>query len=84
MDSHADKTVVGRNCAIIKYTDRSCDVSQFLDKYTPMKDVPIVSASPGYTSYNRLNYMLVFNKAMYIPEITQTLINPNQCQSFGA
>ena len=49
-----------------------------------MKDVPIVSAATGYTSANRLNYILIFNEALYIPEMTHTLINPNQCQSFGA
>ena len=47
MDSHADTTVAGRNCAILKYTDRSCDVAPFSAKYTPMKDVPIVLAATG-------------------------------------
>ena len=47
MDSHVDTTVAGRNCTIIQYTDRSCDVSPFADKYTPMKDVPIFSAATG-------------------------------------
>ena len=79
MDSHADKTVVGRNCAIIKYTDRSCDVSLFSDKYNPMKDVPIVSAATGYTSANGMNYILIFNEALYIPETTHTLITSNKC-----
>ena len=84
MDSHADTTVAGRNCTIIRYTDRSCDVSPFSDKYTPMKDVSIVSAATGYTSANGLNYILVFNEALYIPEMTHTLINPNRCRYFGA
>ena len=84
MDSHADSTVAVRNCAIIKYTDRSCDVSLFSDKYNPMKDVPIVSAATGYTSANGMNYIIIFNEVLYIPEMTHTLINPNQCQYFGA
>ena len=67
MDSHAGTTVAGRNCAVIKYTDRSWDVSLFSNKYTPMKDVPILSADTGYTSANRLNYILIFNEALYIP-----------------
>ena len=55
LDSHVDTTVVGKNCVILCYTDRSCDVDPFSDKYTPMKDVPIVSASIGYTSTNGRN-----------------------------
>ena len=66
MDSHMDTTVAGSNYAIIKYTDRSCDVSQFSEKYTLMKDVTIVSADTGYTSANGLNYILIFNEALQI------------------
>ena len=84
MDSHADTTVAGMNCAILRYTDRSCDVAPFSDKYTPMKDVPIVSTGTGFTSANGRNYILVFNKALYIQDMSHTLINPNQCRHYGA
>ena len=57
LDSHADTTIAGKNCAIIKYTDRSCDVAPFSEKYTPMKDIPIVSAATGFTSANGRNYI---------------------------
>ena len=50
MDSYADTTVAGKNCAVLRYTDRSCAVAPFSDKYTSMKDIPIVSAATGYTS----------------------------------
>ena len=33
---------------------------------------------------NVRNYILVFNEALYIKEMQHTLINPNQCQHFGA
>ena len=49
-----------------------------------MKDVPIVSTDTGYMSANRRNYILVLNEALYIKEIQNPLINPNQCQHFGA
>ena len=48
MDSHDDTTVTVKNCVILKYTEQSCDVAPFYDKYTPMKDVPVVSAATGY------------------------------------
>ena len=64
LDSHADTTVAGKNCVILRYTDRSCDVAPFSNKYMPMKDVPIVSAAIGYTSANGRNYIVVFNEAL--------------------
>ena len=82
LDSHSDTTVAGKKCVIIRYTDRSCDMAPFSYKYTPMKDVPIVSEATGYTSANGQNYILVFNEALYTKEMKRTLINPNQCQHF--
>ena len=55
LDSHADTTVAGKNCVILRYTYRSCVVAPFSDKCTPMKDVPIVSAATGYTLANGRN-----------------------------
>ena len=66
LDIHADTTVAGKNCIILRYTDRSCGVAPFSDKYTQMKDVPIVSEATGYTSANGRNYIYVFNEALYI------------------
>ena len=83
LDNHADTTVAGKKCKIIKYTDRSCDVAPFSEKYTPMKDIPIVSAATGFTSENGRNYILVFHEALYMPGRRHTLINPNQFQQFG-
>ena len=47
VDSHDYTTVTGKNCVILKYTGRSCDVALFFDKYTPMKDVPIMFDATG-------------------------------------
>ena len=67
--SHANTTVAGKKCVILRYTDRSCEVDPLSYKYTPMKDVPIVSAATGYMSENGRNYILVFNEALYIKEM---------------
>ena len=77
IDSHAHTTVAGKNCAIIKYTYRNCDVA-----HTPMKDTPIVSAATIFTSANGRNYILVFHEALYMPDMRHTLINPNQYRHF--
>ena len=66
LDSHSDTTVAENNCVVLCYTDRSCGVAPFSNKYTPMKDVPIVLAATGYTSANGRNYILVLNEAFYI------------------
>ena len=76
--------MAGKNCVILHYTDSTCDVSPFSDKYTPIKDVPILSAVTGYTSANGRNYILVSNEALYIKEMQHTIINLNQCQHFRA
>ena len=55
LDRHANSNVAGKNCVILCYTDCSVDVAPFSDKYTPMKDVQIVSAATGYTSANGRN-----------------------------
>ena len=49
LDIHADTNVAGKNCTILKYTDQSCDVAPFSEKYIPMKDIMIVSAATGFT-----------------------------------
>ena len=49
-----------------------------------MKDIPIVSTATGFTSENGRNYRLVFHEALYMTDMRHNLINPNQCQHFGA
>ena len=83
LDSHADTTVSGNNYEIIKYTDQGCDIAPFSEKYTPMKDILIVSAATGFTSENGRNCILVFHEALYMPDMRHALINPNQCQHFS-
>ena len=82
LDNHGDTTVEGKNCAIIKIMDRSCDVAPFLETYTPMKDILIVSAAIGFTSENGRNYILFLHEALYMPDMRHTLISPNQCRHF--
>ena len=54
----------------------------FSDTYEPMKDVDIMLSDTGLTSVTRKQYILVFNEALYIPELDHTLINPNQFIQF--
>ena len=83
LDSHPDTTSAGKKFSIIKFIYRSFDVTPFSEKYTPMKDILIVSAATGFTSENGRNYILVFLEEFYMPNTSHTLINPNQCLHFG-
>ena len=49
-----------------------------------MKDILVVSAATGFMFANGRNYILVFHEELYMPNMRHTLINPNQCQHFGA
>ena len=82
LDSHADTTVAGRNCTVLHYTERSCDVAPFSDTYEPMTNIPIITASTGFTSTTGRQYILVFNEDLYIKDMDHTLINPNQLRHF--
>ena len=82
LDNHANTTVAGRNCIPIWHTERSCDVAPFSDTYQPMKDVAIVLAATGFTSASGNQYILIFHECLYMPELSHTLINPNQLRHF--
>ena len=82
IDLHADTTMAGRNCTVVNYTERSCDVAPFFDTYEPMKNIPIITAATGFKSTTGRQYILVFNEALYIKDMDHTLINPNQLRHF--
>jgi hypothetical protein len=48
LDSHADTSVIGANCRIISYTDKTCQVAPYHPNYTVMKDIPIVQSGTAY------------------------------------
>ena len=83
LDSHADAFVAGRNCLVMHYAERVCDVMPYSDEYDPKSDVPIVQVATGYTTACGVRYILIFNEALYMPELENSLMNPNQLRSYG-
>ena len=84
LDSHADTIVAGANCIFLHYTGRQCDVSPYDSSYEPVKAVPIVCAATAWQSpYTGQLYILVFNEALWMPKLPNSLINPNQLRYFG-
>lgn len=83
LDSHADTFVAGRNCLLMNYTERVCDVMPYSDDYDAKVAVPIVKAATGFTSSNGMRYILIFNEAIWMPNLENSLVNPNQLRDFG-
>ena len=84
LDSHADTTVAGGNCCVLHYTGRECDVFPYSEDYKPVQGVPIVTAGTAWQSpFTGQTYILVFNEALHMPSLPNTLINPNQLRYFG-
>ena len=84
LDSHADTTVAGGNCCVLHYTGRECDVFPYSEDYKPVKGVPIVTAGTAWQSpFTGQTYILVFNEALHMPSLPNSLINPNQLRYYG-
>ena len=83
LDTHADTFVAGRNCTPLHFTERVCDVMPYSDEYAPKQNIPICQVATGYTSAAGQRYILVFNEALWIPELESSLMNPNQLRHYG-
>ena len=83
LDSQADTIFAGGNYTVVHYIDRVCDVSQYYNGYEFVKGVPVIHTVTGYTNNNGDNFILILNKALYMPNLIHILINPNQlCQNY--
>ena len=83
LDTHADTFVAGRNCILMHYTERVCDVMPYSDEYEAKVGIPIVQVATGFTSSDGRRYILIFNEALWMPEMDNSLVNPNQLRHFG-
>ena len=80
LDLHADTNVLGRNCVILTYTGKDCEVSPYSDEYNSTQHVPVVSRATSWNfSHFGETFVLIFNKASCMGEmLDHTLVNPNQ------
>ncbi len=80
LDSHADTSVIGANCRIISFTNKSCQVATYHPDYPAMNDVPIVQAGAAYDDPDTgETIILVINQGLYLGDsLPNSLINPNQ------
>jgi hypothetical protein len=85
LDSHADTSVIGTNCRIISFTDKSCQVAPYHPDYPAMQDIPIVQAGTAYDDpFTGEMIILVINQGLYFGDnLPNSLINPNQMRVNG-
>ena len=55
----------------------------YSDEYEAKKSIPIVQVATGHTTACSRRYILIFNEALHILELTSLLMNPNQLRHYG-
>jgi len=85
LDSHVDTSVIGNNCCIISYTDKTYQVAPYHPDYNSMQDVPIVQAGIAYDDPETgETLILIINQGLYFGEsLPVSLLNPNQMRFNG-
>ena len=85
IDNHADTCCLGQNFRPTYITDQVCEVTPYHQSYSPIKDVPVVSACTawdnphsGETILLQINQGLWFGKSM-----VNSLFCPNQIRVNG-
>jgi hypothetical protein len=86
LDSHADTIILGSNCVILAHTGRECDVSPFIEAYSSITNVPIVTGATAWTCQETGDtYILVFHESLWMGNVMDhTLVNPNQLPILGS
>ncbi len=83
LDTHADTTVLGRNCLIIQDFDRSVSVSGW-NAAVGTTECRTISGVVAYDHpYTGQTYMLIFHQAIYLGTMDNHLICPMQCRVHG-
>ena len=85
LDSHADTTVGGANCVLIKAGDETATVHSFSEESRPFKNVPIGTVATSWVDPKTSEtIVLEFPESLYFGDrMTHTLICPNQLRSNG-
>ena len=82
LDSHADTCIAGHGFVLYEETGDTCMVYPFSEKYEPIR-VKIVNVVTNYTSSKGVNYILLFNNVLYLPDMEVSLLCPNQLRDHG-
>lgn len=85
LDSHGDTSVIGNNCRVISYTDKTCQVAPYHPTYDAMQDIPIVQAGTAYDDPNTgETIILIINQGFFFGDsLPVILLNPNHMRMNG-
>ena len=84
MDTHADTCCVGDNWTPMHYTGEICEVSPFLNTYTPVQDIPVARCCTVWTDDDGNEYLLVGDEMLWFgTALENSLINLNQISAYG-
>ena len=84
-DSNADTCCLGKNFIVLEYTQRTADVYPYDTSYSPLTNVPIVTAATAWDDpSNNTTWLLIVNEGLfYGDKLDHSLLNPNQIRHFG-
>ena len=83
LDTHADTTVLGKNCLLIQDFGKSVSVSGW-NASAGSTECPTVTGVVAYDHpYTGVTYMLIWHQAIYLDTMDNHLICPMQCRVHG-
>ena len=65
MDTHAYTCCAGANRTLMHYTGEICEVSPFLNTYTPVKEIPVARCCNVWTDDEGKEYLLAGDKMLW-------------------
>ena len=67
MDSHEDTIVAGKNCVVLEYSGKECDVSPYRENNETIKNVPVANVAMTWQLPTHGDmFILVFNEALWM------------------
>ena len=84
-DSNADTCCLGKNFAILEYTQRTADVYPYDTSYSPLTNVPIITGVTAWDDpQSNTTWLLIVNEGLfYGDKLDHSLLNPNQVRHYG-
>ena len=85
LDTLANTTVLGLNCAVLSYMGKECEVSPYSSQYEAVQNVPVVTGVSVWTNAaDGTAYLLIFHESLSMGDkLDHTLVNPNQLWAYG-
>ena len=85
LDLHTNMIVLGNNCFVLEWYGKSFAVNPLNYCLESFKDVSIIDAAISYyCPYSPECYILIFQNALYLPDMKDNLLSPFIMREIGA